>query len=384
MQDGGALATYSLTKGFEKAGVQVKMLAMNTSRHHVDLQQLPAEFIQTTRIETIDIDNRIHGCGALLNLLSGRPYHVARFVSAGFERKLIELLRQEQFDIVQLEGLYVCCYIPVIRKYSRARIAYRAHNVESKIWERIAENSSGLKKIYLGIQARRLKNFEQQQLSKIDALVAITDNDASVFMQLGASCPVFVAPFGIDPADYPGIHARQDYLSLFHLGAMDWIPNQEGIRWFLQEVWDELHEKFPEMKFYVAGRSFPQWLKSWKQPGVIIVGKVEDSRSFISGKAIMVVPLKSGSGMRVKIIESMALGKAIVSTSIGAEGIAFTNGKNILIADTPGQFIDAISRLLSNKDYMEEMGRNAWKLVHEKYDGKIIVKELLKFYARLS
>jgi len=372
-----------LAKGLQNRGAQVKLLAMNTCRHYVNLHQLPEEFRHITKIETADVDNRIHWWGAVRNLMSDLPYHADRFQSENFEKKLTELLRNEKYDIVQLEGLYTCLYIPAIRKNSTAKIAYRAHNVESVLWERIAENTNGIKKPYLRLQAQRLKRFEQSQLKNIDALIAISKNDASQLRKFGSSCPLFVAPFGVEINDYLSDRKQLDYPSVFHLGAMDWLPNREGIRWFLENVWNELHQRFPDMKFYVAGRDFPGWLRSWKQPGVVITGEVEDSKKFINSKAIMVVPLRSGSGMRVKIIENMALGKAIVSTPVGAEGIEYSDGVDILIAETPQKFVDCISRLVNDKRFFEEIGRNAEQLVRKKYNNDSIVKKLLEFYGSL-
>src|SRR5690606_20202076 len=206
------------------------------------------------------------------------------------------------FDVVHLEGLYMCLYIPVIRKYSKAHISYRAHNVEFKIWERLATQSSGLKKWYLHIQANRLKKFELEQMKHYDALVAITDEDARAHKQLGFKGKVFTAPFGIELSDYSAAKQPVDFPSLFHIGAMDWMPNQEGIKWFVDEVWSDLHHEFPQLKLYLAGKHFPDWLQKLQRKNIVIEGEVADSKKFISEKALMIVPLFSGSGIRVKII----------------------------------------------------------------------------------
>ncbi|MCD4731835.1 MAG: glycosyltransferase family 4 protein, partial [Bacteroidales bacterium] len=174
-----------------------------------------------------------------------------------------------------------------------------------------------------------------------------------------------------------------EFPSLFHLGSMNWMPNEEGIKWFIETTWSMVSEKYPDLKFYLAGRMMPEWLEKLSIDNIEVIGEVEDAQEFIKSKAVMIVPLFSGSGIRIKIIEGMALGKAIISTEIGAEGIAYTHGLNILIANTPDEFLKAVRKFVSSKVYCAEVGTNARKLIEENHDLVKITQKLLSFYQRV-
>jgi glycosyltransferase involved in cell wall biosynthesis len=167
---------------------------------------------------------------------------------------------------------------------------------------------------------------------------------------------------------------------VFHLGALDWLPNQEGLLWFLKEIWPVVHKDHPDTSFYIAGRNAPDFISRIDQPGVVFLGEVDDAYAFMNGKAIMVVPLLSGSGMRIKIIEGMALGKIIVSTPLGAEGIPVDHGENIMIAGSADGFVKVLDSLISDKDRCEEIGLNAVSFIKKNFDNLAIASSLIKFY----
>ena len=161
---------------------------------------------------------------------------------------------------------------------------------------------------------------------------------------------------------------------------MDWLPNLESIRWFLDEVWPVVHREVPRAKLYLAGRKMPErWMKTHID-GVSVVGEVPDAMYFIGSKKINVVPLLSGSGIRVKIIEAMSIGKTVITTTVGAQGIDYVDGENILIADTPEQFASQIRRCLNDEDFCSRVGEAAARLVAEQYDEEKLASRLLEFY----
>jgi len=161
---------------------------------------------------------------------------------------------------------------------------------------------------------------------------------------------------------------------------MDWMPNQEGIRWFLEFVWNKIHRKNPHATFYLAGRNMPEWLRRLQQPGVVVVGEVADAHEFMRSKTVLVVPLLSGSGIRIKIIEGMACMRPVLTTSIGAEGIEYTDAENVMIADTPDAFIEKAQKLIDSPALCEEIGKAAHHLIMNRYDTKKIIAELTDFY----
>jgi polysaccharide biosynthesis protein PslH len=259
-------------------------------------------------------------------------------------------------------------------------MSMRAHNVEHEIWQRTAALSWGIKAFYLANLAKRLKRFETPCLT-ITMCCSDYRRDAEVCKNLGCKIPVHVAPTGINSANSSLIMTTLTP-SLFHLGALDWSPNQEGLKWFFAKVWPKILKDFPALKFYLAGRNASPYFRKLSEPNVEFLGEVDDAHAFMKSKAIMIVPLFSGSGMRIKIIEGMALGKAIVSTSIGIEGIHGTHQKNVMVADNPDAFAESVAYLLKNKTRVIAMGRNAKEFAGKHYNNLEIVKSLIAFYTQ--
>lgn len=383
-KDGGAIATLNLALGLNRLDNRIDLLVINTSKHYFPINEIPESISLQLNINDIYIDTNLNIRKGLLNFLfSKKPYNAVRFESLAFDKKLKELLIENDYDIVQLEGLYLVPYIKTIREYSKAGISMRSHNVEHEIWERNAVlEKNVLKRMYLNILARRIKRMEIDTLNDFDYLLPITDRDAEKFDELGCKIPKHVVNAGINMQDYAQSNVRIEFPSLFHIGALDWAPNQEGLIWFFNEVWPELRSNFPKLLFYLAGRNAPQiFEKQIKNiDGIVYIGEVESARDFILSKAIMIVPIFAGSGMRIKIIEGLAYEKAIVSTSIGIEGIPVTDGENILIANNKDTFISRITEILNDRIFFDKISNNAGKFARENFDTFTISENLLQFY----
>ena len=377
--DGGTMAMDSITSGLLCEGCEVKVLTVETDKHPVRRELIPAEYLKQTGLESVYIDLRVKPLPAIFAMLCGESYHVKRYVSEAFAAKLREILEKESFDIVHVESIFLTPYVPLIRKYSDAKIILRAHNVEHLIWRQVAQScTNSLKRWYLKHLSLTLRAYELEHLNDYDGVVCITKNDAEVFRQAGCRKPVVSISFGIDPGEVPSVEVEPD--SLFHIGAMDWLPNQESIRWMLEEVWPVVHREVPQAKLYLAGRKMPsQWMNATIE-GVSVIGEVPDAMYFIGSKKINVVPLLSGSGIRVKIIEAMSIGKTVITTTVGAQGIDYTDGENILIADTPEQFARQIKRCLDDDAFCSRVGEAAAQLVADQYDRKKLAEELIEFY----
>ena len=369
----------SITSGLLCEGCEVKVLTVETDKHPVRRELIPAEYLEQTGLESVYIDLRVKPLPAIFAMLCGESYHVKRYVSEAFAAKLRGILEKETFDIVHVESIFLTPYVPLIRKYSDAKIILRAHNVEHLIWRQVAQScTNSLKRWYLKHLSLTLRAYELEHLNDYDGVVCITKNDAEVFRQAGCRKPVVSIPFGVDSGEVPSVEVEPD--SLFHIGAMDWLPNQESIRWLLEEVWPVVHREVPQAKLYLAGRKMPsQWMNATIE-GVSVIGEVPDAMYFIGSKKINVVPLLSGSGIRVKIIEAMSIGKTVITTTVGAQGIDYTDGENILIADTPEQFARQIKRCLDDDAFCSRVGEAAAQLVADQYDRKKLAEELIEFY----
>ena len=383
VKDGEALAVTHLAKALHELGCKITLLTMNTRKHFLDTKKIPENFNHYEDIYFVDIDSRINPKDAFLNLFSSQSYHIVRFISPAFEKLLIRILKNNTFDVIQLETLYLAPYIPIIRKYSNAKIAMRAHNVEYEIWERISHNTQLLpKKMYLSYLSKKLKRFEKEALYTYDLLISITTKDLNTFKALGYTKDSIVIPIGIDKRDYsPSSKSFKRELSISFIGSLDWRPNQEGLIWFLQQVWGKIANKYPTLKLNVAGRNTPKWLFNYKKKNVVMHGEIPNARQFINDHSVMIVPLLSGSGMRAKILEGMALGKVVITTSLGLEGIDAAHGKEVLIADTPEEFQQQIEFCCNtSRATLFEIGKNARNFVIYKYDNLEVAKNLLQKY----
>ncbi|PKP08018.1 MAG: hypothetical protein CVU09_17625 [Bacteroidetes bacterium HGW-Bacteroidetes-4] len=379
--DGGAIATLSMIEGFAQAGDEVQVLSMQTYKHGISLTKLPDRLTKQITWHQQWINTKINYFELIWNLLfSSKPYNATRFYSRAFAEKLKKIVTNHTFDVIQLEGLYVTPYLSEIRKYTKALIALRAHNVEYEIWERLAANSKNIvKRRYFNLLAKRMRRMEFAALAEIDLLVPITRRDADI-LSFKKPENVFVCPTGISSDTIvETIPAKPN--TLFYIGALDWLPNQEGLLWFLEQVWKKIQINFPQWKFVIAGRNAsPGFEQKLRRYPVSYVGQVVNARDFILEHNIMVVPLWSGSGMRIKIIEGMACSKCVLTTSLGAEGIAATSGTDIFIGNSDTEFISILSQLFENQDSIQQVGKNAGKFIQEKYDNQQLIAGLRAFY----
>ena len=353
---------------------------MNTTKHPFDTRQLPEELDHYESIHTVPVDNRVKWWPALLNLFSSQSYHISRYVSSDFGDKLTQVLEDQKFDWIQLETLYMAPYIPFIRKYTKTPVVMRAHNVEHEIWERLGQHIRFFpKRWYVKYLTRKLKAYEVVQLKNYDLLLPITQRDGLRFQALGFGGKSLVLPIGLDLQQYhPDPSTFKKPLSLAYIGSLDWIPNLEGLEWFLKEVWGPISRRFPALELHIAGRNTPEWLHHLNTPNVQVHGEVPDAAAFINSHSILVVPLLSGSGMRAKILEGMALGKVILTTSIGLEGIDARNKEEVLVADTPDEFVQALEFCYQQNGALEHFGKRALQLIGAQYDNQKVARKLLE------
>ncbi|MCC7302996.1 MAG: glycosyltransferase [Bacteroidia bacterium] len=383
-RDGGAIATLNISKALARQGHGVTVLAMNTTKHFFNPMDLPEKLSEEILFHSVKIDNDISSFQALKSLVMNRSYNVQRFLSRAYTEKLRELLRNNgPFDVVQLEGIYLAPYISIIRENSNALISLRAHNIEHLIWERRARNEHTIfRRSYLTLLARQLRRFETEQLKNIDVLVPISPVDELGFRNLGFTGPVHMCPASFDEQEFCSTHQPPSHKNIFFLGALDWAPNLEGLRWFIREVWRKVIAYHPDLLLHIAGRNMPEEIKFLHAPNVNVLGEVEDAVHFMSLHNMMIVPLFSGSGMRVKIVEGMALGKVIITTPVGAEGIRAQNGTHFLVADDADSFAKAILRCLGDETLCRELSAQASRFAHAHFGNMATTAQLTAFYQK--
>ena len=383
-QNGGySIVVCNTIRGLLRMGHRVSLLALN-SKTNLDDCPPDADLADNISYKSYRIDTTVTLFQVAANLLQKTSFNIDRYYDEGFEQLVINEVKTNDFDIIQFEGLLTTLYYDAARKHSNARLICRAHNIENQLWDRLSKQKiDPFKKSYLKMHASRIKNYEMEQLNKFDALLVFTNEDKETLKNDGIKVKIEALPIGIRLEQYTADLSLTEFPSLFFLGSLDWLPNREGMEWFLENFHKEIASGELMTRLYVAGNDIPEVFDDYEALGKIFIqGEVDNALEFVNSKAIMIVPLLTSGGMRVKIIEGMAMQKCIISTSLGAEGINYVNGRDILIANTTEEFYTAIKRCIGDEEFCRELGANARKLVETEYDIHLITRKLVNFYNR--
>jgi glycosyltransferase involved in cell wall biosynthesis len=332
-KDGSSIAMARLLENLlAMGGNQITYGALNTVKHRKHLDDFPKGILQQIELKTFKEDTSPTPMNGLYNLLlTNKPFNTVRFYVHSMVNWL-QSMEAGQFDVVVLEGAFMGDYIPLAKIVGK-KVVLRSHNLEHVIWERSIENSSmALKKLYFSIQARRLRRFEQRLTRLVDSVWSISPVDAFWFKALNSQThfvPVSIQPKSIDFEIAPK--------KCFFLGALDWLPNLEAIEWFLKDVWPRVIDLDPSIEFHLAGNNTPKHILNLKSHNLFVHGRVPSAEAFSKNHGISIIPLLSGSGVRIKLLENGAYGIPTISTRIGAEGVYDTINSKIPITDFPSE-----------------------------------------------
>ena len=379
LNEGGTIGIYNFTKAFAEAGHEVHLYCLDAFKHHTNIQEASQELSKYATLHIHPIDTDVNAAEALKNLFENSSYNVDRFENESFKLTLTNLLKDQQFDLVQLEGTYTGPYVECIRANHKGFLSLRMHNAEHEIWERLATSSKNpLKKPYLSLLAKRLKRYEKELVQQVDGIVAVTQNDLDKFLQWNPEVPSMVCPAGID-MEYWKYSPSYQLNQWYHLGSLEWHANKEAVQWFLNQILPQLGKQHPSLQLYIAGKGmntedFPA------MDQVNLVPHVDDANAFVKNKDVCLVPLLSGSGIRLKILEAMAAGKLVISTTIGAQGIDCIDKEHLLIANNLEEFHSAIQHLTDNPEEIKRIVQNAKALIDQNYAINAVASQLLTFY----
>ena len=378
---GYPIVVYNTIKGLLKLNVEISLFSLNVSKHKVDVDDIYDPIFEQINFYSSAVDTEVNIWGAFFNIFSNQSYNVSRFYDDDAARLLENVLREKEFDIIQFEGLFVVPYLGLVKQNSKAKLIYRAHHIEFDVWERLAAREQFTpRRKYLEFLSRRLKIYEKEQINRFHQVFAISHHDRQSILQFGCQTRLDVFPVAVDFTNYQVDLSKTSFPTLFHLGAMDWRPNKEGLEWFLDEIWPDIEKLSSELRFYIAGKNMQKQFFDYDSENLIVEGEVFDAVEFMNSKAIMIVPLLSGSGMRVKIIEGMAMQKCIIATSMAAEGINCEHGKDILIANTPDEFYRSILQCITQPQRWKEIGENARKTVERDHNINTNAERMLAIY----
>jgi polysaccharide biosynthesis protein PslH len=319
---------------------------------------------------------------------------VLNYSTEEMKGKLRSLLQQTEFDAIQLESIHLAAYIDVIKRYAPgANLIMDWHNIESELMERHARGASSLvRRAVAHRTARQLLHMESDALRSIDLLLLTSARELELVQgsPWRARCPLVVVENGVACADFAQIktgeriETRASRSQLIFVGSMDYHANIDAVIWFAREVWHLVHAAFPAMTFRIIGRRPTDAVNRLARiPGVEVIGEVNDVRPFYSTALAAVVPLRTGGGTRLKILEAMAAGVPVISTRLGAEGLAVEHDRDLLIADAPTEIAEAVRCIATDVDLGERLASHAHRVVRDRYDWSAVGNRLRKAYAEL-
>jgi polysaccharide biosynthesis protein PslH len=312
----------------------------------------------------------------LKRLPSGAPYAVSRFQFAGVVSKLRLWYRDKSFDRVVCDFLDAAVNFP--DKLTLPSVLFQ-HNVESEIWRRHADlESNPGKRLVYSMEFKRMLAYEQTAVNRFHHVVAVSEHDRKLMSAWVDQDWITVVPTGVDLAQYAPDHSgREPQPMVLFVGAMDWEPNIDAVEYFCKEIWPQVVAKIPSARFRIVGRNPDQRVKSLGLNSIEVTGRVPSVIDHLWEAAVVVVPLRVAGGTRLKIYEAMAAGKAVVSTSVGAEGLEVHDGRNIVLADAPGVFAEAVVTLLRDRNLRrkyegaatELAAGHSWQDVGKKFEA---------------
>lgn len=365
-----------LAESLAGRGAEVEILSLNPRKHRV----APAGPLPVTAVD-IDTGRLV---APLLHAWRRRiPWIVARFVSGELAGELDRALRRIRPDVVQIESPFLLPYAAQVRLSSDAAVVLRSLNVEFRIWEGLAATQRGLfRRVTARAIAASLRRYELQEMEALDGIVPISDDDARDFRALGTTSPMQVVPCSVTLPPLPA--RRPEPRPVGFIGSLDFRPNQQAVEWILGELWPRVLQRIPDAQLSIAGSSAPAWLRRLAATsGVELRSDVPDADTFLAGLSVFIAPLFAGGGMRIKVLEAMALGIPIVATPLGAGGIDARHGEELLLASDAEAFAGAVTGLLRDPAAAQRLGAAARARVAARYDAGAIAETLLAFYVSL-
>jgi sugar transferase (PEP-CTERM/EpsH1 system associated) len=380
LDKGGKLRTWHLMRHLARQHEITYLAFKEPSQPAADvdgMREVAAHVETITRAEPAKGTLRFYA-DAALHLFDPLPYAVGKYRSAEYRGRLECLLAEHRFDLIVCDFLFPAVNLP--RQLPCPAVMF-THNVESEIWRRHAENQRGaLGTVLYGAQYRRMLRYESRTLARFDGVLAVSDADRQTFARLypGAiTQPVHVVPTGVDTEYFaPAASAAQSRDMVF-TGSMDWLPNEDAMLFFCRDVLPIIRAEEPEVRLTIVGRTpTPAVKKLAEDAAVTVTGRVEDVRPYMRDAAVYIVPLRIGGGTRLKIFEAMSMGKAVVSTTVGAEGLPVINGEHVMLADEPRTFARAVVRLMRDAERRRRLEAAARTLVLERYDWSAVAGSL--------
>jgi|HubBroStandDraft_6_1064221.scaffolds.fasta_scaffold138628_2 glycosyltransferase involved in cell wall biosynthesis len=332
----------------------------------------------------------------LRGVLGPAPISVLNYQSPVMAVELERLLKENAFDVVQMEGVHLFPYLDILRAASKPpKIICDWHNIESELMVRYADQTgSPLRKFYARRTAKLLRGLEDKLLDSCDAHVVCSEREKQLLLQRQPKARIEAVGNGVDVEqhsdeaieqacrEFPQLAGAGGRTKVVFVGSMDYHANIDAVQYFAQDIWPQIRPARPDLEFLVVGsRPTAEVLGLGKLPGISVTGTVEDVRPFYRCAATVIVPARIGSGTRLKALEAMAAGVPVISTTLGVEGLQVTPGQNVVVADSAADFAAAVARLHAETPEWRALSEGGRRLVAEKYDWAHLARTLRSLYA---
>lgn len=384
--NGYKMRTWSLLQALAADGHEITLVYFGTPQEAAeDIRPLTAvcRFVEIVPQPASSMSSRL-ALGGRIRALAGRlPYGVARFCSKKMRRTLARHIQTGTFDAVFTETSYSLINLQVSHNIP---VVLDNHNVEFVLFDRFAQQApTRLHRAYAQIESQRMRRWDLSACRRATVVLACSQHDQNLLRELYPSVKCAVVPNVINTTNYY-VAADSDEPLILYTGGMDWYPNRDAVQFFAEEILPSVRRRVLGARFVVAGRNPSEEFRSFMSrfPGVELTGTVPDMRDLIAKAAVCVVPLRIGSGTRVKILEAAALAKPVISTQIGAEGLDFADGAEIVLRDDPEEFSKATADLLLNSSRRRALGRSARSRVEEMYSFPVLRRTLREALSSFS
>ncbi|KMP32808.1 glycosyltransferase [Bacillus sp. GX] len=380
LDNGGKIKTYNTIKALAK-NYEVDLISYvnieEDKKHLSSLEKITtsSQVIQKNLIRSTSFKYFLKDY--IKSLFTAYPYSINKFYSKELEEIIIEKLEKRQYEYIYIDHLPMMVYSGI---FKQKNVILDQHNVENVIFKRFIETEKNpIKKILGFIEYKKLKNFEMKAMEKVNQIICLSNEDKISFEKLGISPnSLNVLPIHMDiTKNYQCKLKKDSKVRLLFLGSMSWYPNQNGIQWFMEEVWNKLNKDYYEL--YIVGSNPSEDIKRYNNDdNVFVTGYVDDVDEYIEKCDVSIVPLFVGSGQRVKIIESFAKKIPVLSTSIGAEGLIYKNKKDIILADNAMEFIDSLEELRNQPEKLLRISESANMNFQQNYSADYLPDKLKK------
>lgn len=384
LEGGGQIKSYHTLRILSSAYDITLLAFIRSERERENMEPLVSLCTGGVKVVSLARGKARDAANALSCLLNRRSFIVSRDDNAAMHTAVAQVL-ESGVDVIHVDHLQMMQFLPA--RTPGVSVVLDNHNIEHRIPQRMSESPGNpLVRLYAGQEWPKLRDFERDALRRADLTLCVSEEDASGLRDLTpskADCIVPV-PIGVDTEYFAPAQRSPNSRTLLTIGTMYWPPNVDGLLYFHTEIWPKVKAKIPNVRLNVVGAKPTAAVRALDTPesGIHVTGSVPDVRPYAEDCAAFIVPLLSGSGMRVKILNALSMGLPVVSTTLGAEGIAVEDGKHLLLADTPETFADALMRLLREPHIGDRLGLAGRRLMESRYSWDAIGHELLSLYRR--